>query len=594
MAVELAEALREIGVGLKVAVPATLESAGKPGQFAYDSLFFYLYTGDGATEHRWGRIPFGGTSTPLPGDTTAPTINGPFSFSIAEGQPFSTQLAGSEAGIFSKAAGLDGAQFGLTTGGLLTLPAKDFEQPGDTATGSNNSYQVAVVLTDAAGNPSQQTTFTVNVTDVSEGGGTAPTYDATLVPLYIQLTGDRDTTPLKIRVFTDNSHAVGGSIRVLAYPTSALSNPVSFTYTPTAGQAASEIETEIAAGLAALTGTQRIEAYWVTADNRISRASNMLIWGPNDVAPVLSAGEAVHNVTATTAEFSILTNMSGGTLKGVAVRNGIAPDQGRIIAGQNSDGSAADWSLSQPVSAAGPQDVALFDLMPATDYDTWFVHVPAVGPATAPFRGPDITTIAASVFSVEFLGGFRMAGGFPTLIEDLAIGDPDANRQIIIQSFNYGDQPNFRIAGQLATLLPPGDRGNRAYALNVPLGTTADIALEAGFVSGNAAVAIWRVVGGAVQTPPATQGNFQVVADQRVSVSTPDGAATLVAAWAQNGTPTGFSGATLEQRIEWAAQDSVGALYVGQRVGPANADIALTGGTATGVDIVAYNITPAA
>ena len=67
---------------------------------------------------------------------------------------------------WSIASGADVSKFAISsTGALSFVQAPDFESPTDN--GTNNTYEVAVVATDAAGNASTQT-VTITVTNVNE------------------------------------------------------------------------------------------------------------------------------------------------------------------------------------------------------------------------------------------------------------------------------------------------------------------------------------------------------------------------------------------------------------------------------------------
>ena len=116
------------------------------------------------------------SSTGGPADTTAPTITSGNAFNVAENAAFSQQLTANETVTWAKVGGADQALFTLTSGGLLTMTAKDFEAPADAD--ANNSYVVQVLATDAAGNQSLPQTITVSVTNVAD---TAPQFTSSPV-----------------------------------------------------------------------------------------------------------------------------------------------------------------------------------------------------------------------------------------------------------------------------------------------------------------------------------------------------------------------------------------------------------------------------
>ncbi len=87
-------------------------------------------------------------------DTTAPTITSSAAISVHEQVAFAWNLTASEAVQWTKTGGADTALFTITTQGLLTMAAKDFEAPADS--GANNVYDVQVTATDFAGNTAVQ------------------------------------------------------------------------------------------------------------------------------------------------------------------------------------------------------------------------------------------------------------------------------------------------------------------------------------------------------------------------------------------------------------------------------------------------------
>jgi gliding motility-associated-like protein len=103
----------------------------------------------------------------------SPVITGPGSstgltsaISVAENTTAVHTFTASETVTWSIASGADVSKFAISsTGALSFVQAPDFESPTDN--GTNNTYEVAVVATDAAGNASTQT-VTITVTNVNE------------------------------------------------------------------------------------------------------------------------------------------------------------------------------------------------------------------------------------------------------------------------------------------------------------------------------------------------------------------------------------------------------------------------------------------
>jgi VCBS repeat-containing protein len=104
-------------------------------------------------------------------DTTAPTITGPSSatgatssISIPETATAVHTFTANESVTWSK-SGTDQSFFTISSGGALTITARNFESPADSD--SNNTYVVVITATDGAANATNQT-LTVTVTNVNE------------------------------------------------------------------------------------------------------------------------------------------------------------------------------------------------------------------------------------------------------------------------------------------------------------------------------------------------------------------------------------------------------------------------------------------
>ena len=111
------------------------------------------------------------STTFTPPDTTAPTITGPSSatgasssISIAENSTAVHTFTADESVTWSR-SGTDSSFFAITSGGVLTITARDFESPQDN--GANNTYIVTITATDTAGNATNQS-LTVTITNVNE------------------------------------------------------------------------------------------------------------------------------------------------------------------------------------------------------------------------------------------------------------------------------------------------------------------------------------------------------------------------------------------------------------------------------------------
>ncbi len=111
------------------------------------------------------------TATSQSLDTTAPTITGPSSatgatssISVAENSTAVHTFTANETVTWSK-SGTDQSFFSISSGGALTITARDFESRADSD--NNNTYVVVITATDSASNATNQT-LTVTITNINE------------------------------------------------------------------------------------------------------------------------------------------------------------------------------------------------------------------------------------------------------------------------------------------------------------------------------------------------------------------------------------------------------------------------------------------
>ena len=105
------------------------------------------------------------------GDVTAPTITGPSSatgatssISIQESSTAVHTFTANESVAWS-VSGTDSSFFAITSGGVLTITARNFESPADS--GTNNTYEVTITATDLGNNVKTQA-LTVTITNLNE------------------------------------------------------------------------------------------------------------------------------------------------------------------------------------------------------------------------------------------------------------------------------------------------------------------------------------------------------------------------------------------------------------------------------------------
>ncbi|MFN6386959.1 MAG: cadherin repeat domain-containing protein, partial [Bacteroidota bacterium] len=119
-------------------------------------------------------------------DLVSPVITGPgpstgltSTKSVAENTTAVHTFTANETVTWSIPSGADKSKFAISsTGALSFVQAPDFESPTDN--GTNTTYEVAVVATDAAGNASTQT-VTITVTNIIEAGVIVTPVDGSLL-----------------------------------------------------------------------------------------------------------------------------------------------------------------------------------------------------------------------------------------------------------------------------------------------------------------------------------------------------------------------------------------------------------------------------
>jgi len=94
----------------------------------------------------------------------APTITSASAFSVNEGVALSTQLTADQTVTWQLVGGADQAQFSITSGGLLSLPAKSFSVPTDSDL--NNVYVVQAEATNPTTSLNAITTILVTILQV--------------------------------------------------------------------------------------------------------------------------------------------------------------------------------------------------------------------------------------------------------------------------------------------------------------------------------------------------------------------------------------------------------------------------------------------
>lgn len=332
---------------------------------------------------------------------------------------------------------------------------------------------------------------------------------------YIELTSANLSYPPTLKAYLNDTVAVGDTLRVIDRNRfGTITN--TFDHVLTLGEATA-VPPAASVGLTALTGgTNRLEALILRSGN-YSATSNIILQGPDDIPPVLSAAATPNPlIGSATANCSVVTDTAEGTLYLVTPDTNVQPTATQIKTGKDASGAVCP-NNSTSVSAAGTKTVGVSGLTATHTYYAFWLHRDAAGNETI-FAGASFTTGAAAAFSalrvdqpvIQHNGFTRHA-----TYNGLNLGPADPSREIYIVARGYVgglDAIGATLNGNPMTLLAAAsgitNTGNDVFVLhvNLPTGTTGDLDLDAGAVSsgswGFSAIAVFSVIGSSNPTTP--------------------------------------------------------------------------------------------
>jgi len=171
---------------------------------------------------------------------------------------------------------------------------------------------------------------------------------------------------------------------------------------------------------------------------------------PGGGGPTLSAATGT-TTGATTADLSVSTNGTNGTLYWVVTQSSTAPTRAQVKAGLNHAGAAADDSGSQAVSGNGTQNISggATGLVGSTVYYAHFMHERANGSQSGVATSSSFTTDSAATFPLDGLtvqaawsmsrplstaygagSLYTASGGYISKLEDQTSNNLDMNQTI--------------------------------------------------------------------------------------------------------------------------------------------------------------------
>lgn len=311
------------------------------------------------------------------------TIGTPRSGTILNAYPGSTiVLASGPAGFSINSAArtwsYDGT--GTATSGTLTLT-----ETLNGVSGSPKTTSIAWVVSAGAVLDSSLSTPFLSTVSVN-ADGTSPVIDVALQPDYAV----NDT----LRVYRRNK--AGTLIQT-------------YTHVITAAEAGASAADLSLAGVPA--GTWRYTADVLKATGlTYGPLSNVLIQGPDDIEPVLSAPITPTGVAAAQMTVGCTTDTGEGTMYVVLTTANSAPTALQVENGQNASGTATPGA-NIPVSSIGAKTLTVTGLTASTTYYIWYMHKDVAGNRSLVLNGGSQATLAPGSSAKLVIGSGSTGAG---------------------------------------------------------------------------------------------------------------------------------------------------------------------------------------
>lgn len=426
--------------------------------------------------------PFSATGTLLnddaAADTTAPVFQSAATINLAEGQALSHTLVTDDNCTFVRLLNNDASYFTLNSN-QLTMAAKDFESPVDG--GTNNTYVVQIQATNAVGLTTTQT-ITVNITNVAEGAGTVDPELATPTLTLVSVNANGSSPKFKIGLDVAD-YVVGDSVNLFRRDKAGtLIQTHSATLTEAnvgAGQLDLDLDTVPA-------GTYRYSAEAVKAGGSKSATTAVLVVGPDDIEPQLSAVSSA-KVNSTAGKVNFTTDTGEGSVRVFRRTTNTAPTQTEM-----------DAAPATAISAAGAKEIAISGLPGGQIQYIWIQQTDLAGNKTPITAAGNFTTDPAAVLSMALVDtgvrGSEISNVHTYTNKNL--GAPDPNRYIIVIDLRHNTNPTTcTVGGVNLPKLTDTDALGTAFGGLVPSGTSGDVVVTGNDYTDGSMIYVLRGVG---------------------------------------------------------------------------------------------------
>lgn len=236
----------------------------------------------------------------------------------------------------------------------------------------------------------------------------------------------------------------------------------------------------------------------------ISSWSNTVSKTIAGVAPVLTGPTDLPS-SSTTGVGSVTTDVSHGTLYGVASTSATPPSKAQVKAGQMHTGAAAAASANEAITSAGLKDLTFAGLTPAATYYVHFMHEDAVGHQSDVVSADGFVAadVAFDVSFVEVATPQTTDASVYDFTLDIGVADPTRTIELVIGARQTSGTPNIlsvtadggNITGTETVAAEATGLGTWHWALDIPSGTEATFRITFAATVSRCVCATYRIVG---------------------------------------------------------------------------------------------------
>lgn len=292
----------------------------------------------------------------------------------------------------------------------------------------------------------------------------------------------------------------------------------------------------------------------------------------DSTAPALS-GLTVTSASGTTAAWSVTSDEASGTIyAGVRASADAALTAAQLIAG--SGGAGLEWSTDASPTADSDNGGSFTGLSLGVDYAVDVVQVDAAGNVSGVVSSATFQTEASGVELLYVSTGQYPSDGTDAgssasdrTIGGLSLGDPDANRRIVV-ALNAVSQPvgasvsGVTVAGVTATLIAEAVEadGNanaisQIWEADVPTGTTGDVVVSWESEGYDVQVDLYRLIHPTGLAYDTATNSSPTATSLSLDVNTMAGGFVVATASNLNGNAVSITGATSDNSGDYRSNE---------------------------------------